>query len=107
MSENLERDWYSKVYDILVEDGGADERMRESFIEAHLDIAFPCTEWRFAGKLLFGGKYRNLRNKVDYYPEHASNKRNKLVELLNQKLADINLPCPARVREYRKYFPEG
>lgn len=48
-----------KVYDILVEDMGAPESMRDSFIIHHTDAEDTPYEWRFSGVLGFGGKFRN------------------------------------------------
>ena len=44
-----------KVYDLLV---GAYEPDRDNFIYHHTESKDGCSEWRFCGKLGFGGKYR-------------------------------------------------
>jgi len=74
-----------KVYDILVEIGGANEEDRYGFVHHH-SKENPCSEWRFCGHLGFGGKYRRLTNKVDCYPEHLNARRQKIIDEINQKL---------------------
>lgn len=88
----LTREFAIKVYDILVNLGGASESMREAFIHAHSLDAYdeiPCWEWRFEGKLGFGGKYWSKRNKVDCYQEDENPERLKLIEQINAELAKI------------------
>ena len=80
---------FNKVYDILVEMGGASESMRSSFIQNHLDEQFPCYEWRFMGKLGYGGKYRSRKNAVDCYSEDETPERMKLIEQINEVLQKI------------------
>ena len=81
------------VYDLLVDIGGANESERLSFIHAHLNSE--CKEWRFQGKLGFGGKYRIERNKIDCYPEDETNERLWIIEVINRKLSDIKNQPPA------------
>ena len=78
----------NKVYDILVELGGAVENMRDSFVYAHMSKDV-CTEWRFQGKLGFGGKYRSEYNTVDCYREDETKKRLKIIDKINNKLKEI------------------
>jgi hypothetical protein len=69
----------NQVYDILVNMGGAAEMLRSSFIYHHSEEAeYPCREWRFMGKLGYGGKYRAERSTVDCYMESETPERNKL-----------------------------
>jgi len=77
-----------KVYDILVEMAGADKAMRDSFVSHHTTDE-DCCEWRFSGKLGFGGKYYSEVNRVDCYPEDYSNDRKVLVKKINHALNDI------------------
>ena len=79
----------NKVYDILVNLGGADENMRGSFIQYHTEGH--DHEWRFSGHLGFGGKYRLERNKVDCYREDETQERLTLIEEINEKLSKINI----------------
>jgi hypothetical protein len=81
----------SLVYDILVEIGAL-ELMRKAFIytQSHED----CQEWRFEGKLGFGGKFWNewsyLENKplwrVSCYTEDENPKTDKIIKDTNEKL---------------------
>lgn len=73
----------NKIYDLLVSVGGAREKERESFIYHHTN---GCDEWRFQGKLGFGGKYRSRTNTVDCYLEDETPERTKIVKQLNEEL---------------------
>jgi hypothetical protein len=80
-----------QVYDILVEIG-APENMRKAFVwtQTHED----CNEWRFEGKLGFGGKFWNewsyieekFKWRVSCYSEDETPEREKLINETNQKL---------------------
>ena len=78
-----------KVYDLLVNIGGANESDRYDFVYHHTEGKHVCTEWRFCGKLGFGGKYRSSTNSVDCYREDETPKRIKLMDELNSELAKI------------------
>ncbi len=79
----------SKVYDLLVSIGGANELDRNSFIYHHSESKEGCSEWRFSGKLGFGGKYRSIYNTVDCYREDETPERLKIIAELNDALAKI------------------
>lgn len=79
----------NKIYDVLVEFGGANETMRNSFIYHHSESKDVCTEWRFSGKLGFGGKYHSQTNKVDCYREDETPERNQLITEINTLLASV------------------
>lgn len=76
-----------KVYDILVELGSADKNDKDNFIYNHTKYA--CNEWRFCGKLGFGGKYRSEYNKVTCYPEDETSQRKELINKINERLSQI------------------
>jgi len=78
----------NKIYDLLVSVGGAWESDRDSFIYHHCDVKDGCDEWRFRGKLGFGGKYRD-NNRVDCYKEDETPERRKIINELNEALAKI------------------
>jgi len=59
----------NKIYDILVAEAGARESDRPSFVYQHCVYENGCMEYRFQGKLGFGGKYRSTWNGVTYYHE--------------------------------------
>ena len=75
-----------EIYDILVEMCGADENNRSQF-----DAVFPCSEWRFQGKLGFGGKLYMSRNKlyVSCYPEDMNPTRMSIITRANKKLDSL------------------
>jgi hypothetical protein len=79
----------NKVYDLLVNMGGAYEPDRYSFIYHHTESKYKCEEWRFSGKFGFGGKYRVGYNRIDYYKEDETQERNRLKDELNIKLFEI------------------
>lgn len=73
-----------EVYDILVE-LGAIEKMRTAFTQYLLDKDY-SKEWRFQGKLGYGGKYYFPENRVDCYSEDFDEKTQILIEEANKKL---------------------
>ena len=79
----------NKIYDVLVTLGGAAEIDRENFVYHHCEYKYNCTEWRFGGKLGFGGKYRCGNNRVDCYPEDETPQRKEIIEIINSKLSEI------------------
>jgi len=83
-------DFYHKVYDILEQLGGATgDGYRESFIYNFTQDKYKSDEWRFQGKLGFGGKYRGERNVVDCYPEDETPARLKLIKKMNVALKEL------------------
>lgn len=84
---NMTIERLNQIYDLLVSIGGAYEPLRDSFIYVHMDPKYPCHEWRFSGKLGFGGKYRSRTNTVDCYSEDQTPERLKLIEDLNTALS--------------------
>lgn len=91
ISENIA----DKIYDILVEIG-ASERMRKCFILTHA-WDDDQHEWRFEGKLGFGGKFWNdwlyLQDKpiwrVNCYSEDETPERLEIIEKTNEKLQKL------------------
>ena len=81
--------FYNEVYTVLVEFGGASESMRDSFIHNHTSEEFPCAEWRFCGKLGYGGKYWRRENRVSCYREDETEARTVIMGQLDTKLAAI------------------
>jgi hypothetical protein len=78
-----------KIYDLLVSIGGASENMRDSFIYHHCESEDGCGEWRFQGKLGYGGKYYSGRNVVDSYTEDRTQEVVDIIEKLNILLSEI------------------
>lgn len=90
----MTEDRANKIYDILVNSGGAAEDMRDSFIYHHTDNKYGesnevCTEWRFCGKLGYGGKYRSDYNTVDCYLEDETEEILKIIDEINKELHEI------------------
>lgn len=81
-------EFYNKVYDILVNMGGANESDRNEFISAFLDQKYPATEWRFGGKLGGGGKYRSY-NAVTCYSESETPELLDLMKDMNLALSRL------------------
>ena len=79
----------NKIYDILVCIGGAYEPWRDSFVYHHTESKCGCNEWRFSGKLGFGGKYRSKYNRVDFYVEDETPDRIRLMNEINSMLVKI------------------
>ena len=79
----MDAKFYEKVWDILVLDGGAYEPDRFSFVDCFVNKR--SDEWRFQGKLGFGGKYR-AKNTVDCYPEDQTPEIKNLINTINSKL---------------------
>lgn len=92
-------DWYSSpdpfaVYDVLVEECGADESDRERVAFAR---HWPeCREYRFIGNLGFGGKvwWNARRCYVTCYPEDESPHRREHMDRANARLAALITPAP-------------
>lgn len=91
----LTKNTANKVYDILVEHAGAGdyECARMNFVY-HQTNEF-VGEWRFQGKLGFGGKFYRSRSsydrqmRVDCYPEDMSDERKAIIAATNSALENI------------------
>lgn len=90
------RDW-NAVFDVLVQECGAGEWMRQIFIDTALGYAGRSfysnnrafQEFRFQGSLGFGGKLWydwNLNLSVDCYPEDLTPERAGTIERANKRL---------------------
>jgi hypothetical protein len=80
----------NKIYDLLIEIGGASVDERTGFIYHHCESTYGCSEWRFRGKLGCGGKYRSRWNGVTYYPESETPKMKSIRDRLNIELSRLN-----------------
>ena len=81
--------WFGSVFNLLAPIGGAHESMRADFVYHHARSNPPCDEYRFQGKLGFGGKYRRKTNTVDCYYEDETPDRRAIIERLNAELAKL------------------
>ena len=87
----IDSDNSDKIYDILIEECGATEDLRENFrivLQAN-----HCGEFRFCGALGFGGKFYNnfFEWRVGYYSEDRGRDRDKMVKEANKKLEALRL----------------
>lgn len=80
-----------EIYRVLVTEAGADGRDREeqSFVQAVIEPRF--TEWRFMGKLGFGGKFKIGSNKwyIDCYKEEMTPVAKTIIDKVNFILSNI------------------
>lgn len=81
--------WFSRVYGVLMVHCEAPLGMMQQFIIAHTGER-PCDEFRFQGRLGFGGKYRRKTNTVDCYPEDENPTRQRLIAETNAALDALN-----------------
>lgn len=77
------------VYDILVEECGApDDRLSRLSFGSN----WPCWEYRFQGKLGFGGKVWGNAGApyyVNCYPEDMTDERRVMIDAANKRLAGL------------------
>lgn len=92
-------DQADEAYTILVGHAGASDRdeSRRSFVYHVSECARPTDEYRFMGKLGFGGKFRNNGNNdgipyVDCYREDETPERNAAMITTNCLLAELFSP---------------
>jgi hypothetical protein len=96
-----DEDLYQRVWDVLVHYAGAFEddqmRQRRYFVLAAMerDKFRKMTEYRFSGKLGFGGKLWRAEGKlfVNCYREDRDPKRNAIIERVNAVLAELQPAC--------------
>ncbi len=82
--------WVHRVFNILVDECRASERLRNEFL-----IHWPgCREFRFQGGLGFGGKVyqQHARTWVSCYSEDRTAERDAMVLVTNAKLARLTAP---------------
>ena len=74
------------IFDILVQECGAFGDDRLGFV--YNQTTEPVSEWRFCGKLGFGGKFwrNNGRMYVSCYPDDETPERMKMIEAANKRL---------------------
>lgn len=78
----------AKIYDILIEHCGAHPNDKGSFIYNQRE---GCTEWRFSGKLGFGGKFWNTNDEfyINCYNEDKDKKKDEIIEKTNELLKPL------------------
>lgn len=87
----MKKERASKIFDILEVTAGAHSSDRASFIYHHCKKKEECKEFRFSGKLGFGGKYRSETNTVDCYHEDLNVFRKLVIERTNEELSKVEL----------------
>ncbi len=78
----------ARVWSILVVFAGA--RLSQTDMFMHHAVVNGVTEYRFIGKLGFGGKYYS-DNRVSCYPEDRTPERDEIIRITNEKLKALNL----------------
>lgn len=86
----ISEDVANEIYDVLVEECKAPERMREDFI-SFCSRSYRSREYRFIGNLGFGGKFwhNDGRFYVTCYSEDETEQRRKAIKAANERLAEI------------------
>lgn len=72
--------------------GGFNEHVLEDFVASHTEKDFPATEWRFQGKLGFGGKLytgSDMVCRVGCYLEDDTEETNEIILKANGMLEKI------------------
>jgi hypothetical protein len=87
--KKLTKENANKIYDLLINIGGASSYERSDFVYHHVESDSGCDEWRFRGNLGFGGKYRSHTNRVDCYREDATPERIRITDNLNSELSKL------------------
>lgn len=84
------QEYYNAVYDILVNEAGANEEWRTHFITMFLGEG-PPDEYRFQGRLGFGGKlWSDCR--VTCYREDETPERLEIISKVNNMLKALQKP---------------
>ena len=76
-----------RVYDVLVAEAGASTQGRVDFLRAHVDA--DTREYRFCGRLGFGGKFWVERFAVSCYSEDLTPEREAIIARTNAALAAL------------------
>lgn len=83
-----EEAFYREVYRTLMRYAGASAAEAFSFTWSHMHDTY-LNEWRFQGKLSFGGKYWKDRNEINCYREDETPERMQIIEETNAKLREV------------------
>lgn len=83
----MDKDRANRIYDILVNFGAAPENYRSNFVYHHAETKSGCDEYRFGGKLGFGGKYLSNENCVTCYSEDETPSVIELMNTINNELS--------------------
>jgi hypothetical protein len=77
-----------RIYAVLAEHAGATDYWRADFVYR---VNHGCEEYRFQGRLGFGGKFRCYRDRwyVDCYPEDVTPERMEMINKTNDALKTV------------------
>lgn len=81
-------DW---IWSVLVDLAGAHEDERDAFVRYLTTPNEHGHEWRFIGRMGFGGKlhYNDFRGaQIDCYPEDRSEERDAIANAVNERLQE-------------------
>jgi hypothetical protein len=98
--EERKKEYFGRVYDILVLHAGAREKDKHDFVYHHAEgkpyggSNYGCSEYRFQGHLGFGGKYRSGSNMIDCYREDENEKILNIIDITNKKLEEVAKDFP-------------
>jgi len=79
------------VYDVLIAECGAAVGDRNAFVQ-EMQSDTPTREWRFQGRLGFGGKYWPLEKRVSCYREDETPERRAMMDRCNEVLRGGDSP---------------
>jgi hypothetical protein len=88
---------YDQAYTILVEECGANELGRSDFLAVMLNEP-DISEYRFQGKLGYGGKFWPNNGPTPYvtcYPEDETPTRRGMIERANKRLEELAIGGPS------------
>ncbi|RYD66077.1 MAG: hypothetical protein EOP83_05935 [Verrucomicrobiaceae bacterium] len=82
------------AYTVLVREAGAIDTPEERYAFAYYLAKREGDEYRFQGKLGFGGKFRNNGNHdctpyIDCYPEDMTEQRKIIINRVNAQLSEL------------------
>ena len=95
--DKMPADIATRVFDVLVEEGGAPEHGREQFLFHYTRSDHPPVEYRFMGALGFGGKFwrANQHWYITTYSEDETRERRAFIEQADKRLAVLRAELEA------------
>jgi hypothetical protein len=85
--------FYEEVWDLLVREAGASKREqdRQNFVYDYCQVEYPVTEYRFMGKIGFGGKFwRNAGEfYISCYREEETPEKTALIRKVNEGIKEL------------------
>lgn len=102
MNTQTPEETFRAIYRILVQHAGADRSSRAELVFADTFMSNVMhTEYRFCGKLGFGGKFRrnNGRYYIDCYREDENSERLQIIDTVNKLLEAFTYFEPERKKQ--------